>query len=163
MKSIFKIIPLILVIAIIGFLLTANVLIIATDTSEGGDVAPGVDMGAIWNLTGGVSWIYPGNSINSNHQTLHNIYLDNPDHPYQAASEIMEYTYHTKPNLVVTVNNDAAGRIFGNNLVDNIRSYDGGQGYDRAPAIEATTGNTNINYMGIFESLLLGDIGIHFV
>ena len=35
-------------------------------------------MGATWNLTGGFNWIYPGSSFNAQHQTLHNIHLDDP-------------------------------------------------------------------------------------
>ena len=74
------------VIVIVGIAATSSVLIIAEDESEGG--IPGVDMGATWNLTGGFNWIYPGSSFNAQHQTLHNIHLDDPDNPYGAANGI---------------------------------------------------------------------------
>lgn len=163
MKKIFRIVPIAIVLVIILFLATSNVLILATDTTEGGEEAPGADMAALWSLGGGFEWIYPGNSVNSQGQTLHNIYYDTPENPFKGAADIIEYTYHTRPNLIVTVNNAAAERIFGNGLVDNIRSYDWGQGYDRAPAIEAATQNTQMDYFAVITSVLTGDIKFHFV
>ena len=118
------------VIVIVGIAATSSVLIIAEDESEGG--IPGVDMGATWNLTGGFNWIYPGSSFNAQHQTLHNIHLDDPDNPYGAAKEIMEYTYNISPNIIITVNNNAAEKIFGGDIISDIRQYDWGDGMDRA-------------------------------
>lgn len=160
MRSKLKMILAVIIILIVGFFATANILFIATDTTEGG--TPGVDMAATWSLFGGFEWIYPGSSINSQGETLHNIYLNN-DHPYQAAAEIMEYSYNTRPNLVVTINNDAAESIFGNGLVDNIREYDWGEGYDRAPAVETAMSNGQMNILAIPISMLTGDIGFHLV
>lgn len=161
MKTIIKIIPIIIIIIIVGIIFSTNALIIATDTTEGG--IPGVDMAATWNLQDGFQWIYPGSSFNSEHQTLHNIYLDDPDSPYEAAVDIMEYTYNMHPNLVITVNNAAAERIYGVDLISNIREYDWNSNYDRAPAIQAATQNTTMNYGGIITSILSGDIAFHFV
>ncbi|MCF0226482.1 MAG: hypothetical protein HUK28_04090 [Methanobrevibacter sp.] len=163
MRWIIKILLFVIVVAVIAFFSTANILIIATDTTEGNPDAPGVDMGAIWSAGGGLEWIYPGSSFNSNHQTLHNIYYDTPDNPYKGAADIIEYTYHKRPNLIVTVNNNASQRIYGDNLVNDIRSYDWQQGYDRAPAIDAATQNKTPNILGVITSIFTGDIAFHFV
>ena len=163
MKTIVKIIQIIIILIIIGFIANANVLILAADTTEGGESSPGIDMAATWSLSKGFDWIYPGSSTNSNGETLHNIHYDHPDSPYQAAADIMEHTYQIRPNLIVTVNNAAAERIFGGGLIDNIRDYDWGQGYDRAPAIQAATENTQIDYLAVITSILSGDIKFHFV
>lgn len=163
MKKIFRFIPIIIVVLIVAFIATANILIVATDTTEGGDEAPGVDMAALWSAGGGLQWIYPGNSVNSQGQTLHNIFYDTPEAPYRGAADIMEYTYHTRPSLVISVNNAAAERIFGESIVGDIRNYDWSQGYDRAPAIQAAIQDGNINYLGIVTSLLTGDIVLHIV
>ena len=163
MKTIVKIIPIIIILIIIGFIASANVLILAADTSEGGESAPGMDMAATWSLSKGFNCIYPGSSTNAEGETLHNIHYDHPDSPYQAAADIMEYTYHTRPNLVITVNNAAAERIFGGSIVDNIRGYDWGEGYDRAPAIQAAMENAQIDYLAVISSVLSGDIAFHFV
>ena len=149
------------IIFIVGTTATSSVLIIAEDESEG-DI-PGVDMGATWNLTGGFNWIYPGSSFNSEHQTLHNIHLNNPDNPYGAAKEIMEYTYNISPNIIVTVNNDAAEKIFGGDIVSDIRQYDWGDGMDRGVAADKAMGDFHMNYLAIPECLLSGDIKIHYV
>lgn len=163
MKTIVKIIPIIIIVIIIGFIASANVLFLAADTSEGGESAPGMDMAATWSLTNGFEWIYPGSSTNANGETLHNIHYDHPDSPYQAAADIMEYTYHIRPNVIVIVNNAAAERIFGGSIVDNIRGYDWGDGYDRAPAIQEAMKNSQIDYFAVLSSILSGDIKFHFV
>ena len=103
------------VIVVVGIAATSSVLIIAEDESEGG--IPGVDMGATWNLSSGFTWIYPGSSFNAQHQTLHNIHLDDPDDPYGAAKEIMEYTYHISPNIIITLNNNSSEKIFGGDII----------------------------------------------
>ena len=149
------------IIFIVGTTATSSVLIIAEDESEGG--IPGVDMGATWNLGSGFEWIYPGSSFNSEHQTLHNIHLDDPDNPYEAAKEIMEYTYNISPNIIVTVNNDAAEKIFGGDIISDIRQYDWGDGMDRGDAADKAMGDFHMNYLAIPECLLSGDIKIHYV
>lgn len=149
------------VIVIVGIAATSSVLIIAEDESEGG--IPGVDMGATWNLTSGFNWIYPGSSFNAQHQTLHNIHLDDPDNPYGAAKEIMEYTYNISPNIIITVNNNAAEKIFGGDIISDIRQYDWGDGMDRGDAADKAMGDFHINYLAIPECLLTGDMKIHFV
>lgn len=163
MKGILKIIAaiiIILIVAILGFAATQNVLIIAEDTSEG---VPGVDMAAMWNISGGFTWIYPGSSTNAEGQTLHNIHLDDPDNPYQAAKDIIEHTYNTSPSVVVTVNNAAAERIFGGDIVSDIRDYDWGQGMSRGDAVDQAMSDFNINYLAVLQSILTGDIRFHFV
>lgn len=160
MKRIFKLIPVIIVIIIICFVTSANTLIIATDTSEG---TPGVDMAATYNITDGFHWIYPGSSFNAQGQILHNIYLDTADNPYQGAVAIMEHTYNFKPNIIITINNEASERIFGGDIVSNIRDYDWGQGMDRGIAVEHAMSDFKINYFGIIQSIFTGDIGFHFI
>lgn len=163
MKSVLKIILAIIVLIIIvlaGLAVTSNALIIATDTTES---TPGVDMAATWSLSGGFEWIYPGSSHNAEGETLHNIYLNDPDNPYQAAADIMEYTYQIRPNIIITVNNQAAEKIFGGDIVSDIREYDWGQGYDRGVAVEQAMSDFNMNYFAIPECILTGDITFHFV
>lgn len=160
MKWIYKIIPLVIIIAIVGMIFTTNALVIATDTSEG---TPGVDMAAIVNASNGFTWIYPGSSTNAQGETLHNIYLNDPDNPYEAAADIIQHTYNTKPNLIITVNNAAAERIFGGDIVGDIREYDWGQGMSRGDAAEQAMSDFNINYLGVIESVFSGDIGFHWV
>lgn len=159
LKLIFAIIV-VIIIVLAGLAVTSNALVIATDTTEG---TPGVDMAAVWTLSDGFEWIYPGSSHNAEGQTLHNIYLDDPDRPYDAAADIMEYTYNIRPNVVVTVNNAAAEKIFGGDIVSDIREYDWGQGYDRGVAVEQAMGDFNINYLAIPECILNGDIAFHFI
>ena len=149
------------VIVVVGIAATSSVLIIAEDESEGG--IPGVDMGATWNLSSGFTWIYPGSSFNAQHQTLHNIHLDDPDDPYGAAKEIMEYTYHISPNIIITVNNNASEKIFGGDIISDIRQYDWGDGMDRGDAADKAMSDFHMNYLAIPECLLTGDMKIHFV
>ncbi len=158
--KIYKIIPSIIIIIILIVILTTNVLVIATDTSEG---TPGVDMAAMLNVSNGFTWIYPGSSTNAQGETLHNIYLNDPNDPYNAAANIIKYTYNTKPNLIITINNNAAERILGYDIVDNIREYDWGQGMSRGDAAEQAMSNVHVNYFGIIESLFMGDISFHWV
>lgn len=162
MKRHWKFILIVIILLIIGFITTSNILFIATDTTEGGDSAPGVDMAATWSLTGGFQWIYPGSSHNSQGETLHNIYYNNPDNPFKAAADIMEYTYNIRPHLVVTINNAAAESIFGSDIVDNIRDYDWNQGYGRGNAVEMAMGNGQMNIIQIPINILTGNIAFHF-
>ena len=160
----------IIIIAILIFLMTSPILIIAEDTSEG---SPGVDMAASFRIPEGFEWVYPGSSFNANGQTLHNIHQDSPDDPYGAARDIIEHTYHYTPHLVVSVNNDAAEAIFGADIVNNIRSNDAYNGYagngnvagtmSRGDAVGTAMGNSNMNILEIPVQLLMGNIKLHFV
>ena len=145
-------------IAVLAFVFSSPILFVGEDSSEG--AIPGVDMAATWSLTGGFEWIYPGSSFNSKGETLHNIYMINPDNPYQAAKEIMEYTYHFSPHIIVSINTNAANQIFGDGIVDNIRSYDWGQGYDRGPASQQAMSEGGINIFAVPICLLSGDLKI---
>lgn len=156
MKSITKILLVIVFIGIVATLFS-NVIILASDTSEG---VPGIDMAAMWNVGSGFQWIYPGSSTNAEGHTLHNIYLDSND-PYHYAKDIIQHTYNTTPNVCVVVNNTAAERIFGDDLISNIREHDWGEGHSRGDAVSMSMGNMNI--FGIFESLLSGDIRIYLI
>ena len=159
-----------IIIALLLFVMSSPILIIAEDTSEG---SPGVDMAAKFSIPGGLEWIYPGSSYNANGQTLHNIHQNSHDDPYGAARDIMEYSYHFTPHLIVSVNNDAAEAIFGADIVNNIRSNDAYNGYagsgnvqgtmSRGDAVGTAMGNTDINVLEIPMQLLMGNIQLHFV
>ena len=159
-KAIFALI-IIAILAVVVIGASSSVLILAEDESEGG--IPGIDMAATWNASGGFQWIYPGSSFNANHETLHNIYMIDENNPYGAAKDIMEYTYHVSPNIIVTVNNDAAEKIFGGDIVSDIRQYDWGDGMDRGDAASKAMGDFHMNYLEIPLCLLSGDIKIHYV
>lgn len=160
----------VIIIAIFLFLMASPVLIIAEDTNEG---SPGVDMAASFSIPGGFEWVYPGSSVNANGQTLHNIHQNSPDDPYGAARDIMTYTYHYTPHLIMSVNNDAAEAIFGTDIIDNIRSNDAYNGYSgsgnvpgtmsRGDSVSTAMSNSNINVLEIPVQLLMGNIQLHFV
>ena len=163
----------VIVLIIVGILastIVSPILIVAEDSSEG---TPGVDMAASFSIAGGFQWVYPGSSANANGETLHNIYLIDPDHPYQAAQEIMEYTYHYTPHIIISVNNDGAEAIFGSDIIDNTRANDGYNGYpgsdnvqgsmSRGDALGTAMENANINVFQIPIQALLGNIVIHIV
>lgn len=168
-KTIFGIIA-VVIIAFLLFTLVSPILIIAEDTTEG---TPGVDMAAKFSIFGGFEWVYPGSSYNANGETLHNIHLISPDNPYGAAQDIIQYTYHYTPHLIISVNPDAAESIFGVGLVDNIRSNDAYNGYahsenavgtmSRGDAVStAMTGGT-FNPLAIPLHVLMGNIKFIFV
>ena len=160
----------VIIIACVLFVMASPILIIAEDTSEG---SPGVDMAASFSIPDGFQWIYPGSSVNANGQTLHNIHQNSPDDPYGAARDIMEYTYHYTPHLVVSVNNDGAEAIFGEDIVSSIRSNDAYNGYSgngnvqgtmsRGDAVGTAMTNANVNVLEIPIQLLMGNIQLHFV
>ena len=163
------IILLALVAIIIIFLastLVSPILIVCEDTGEDASI----DMAATFSL-GGLEWVYPGSSFNAEGQTLHNVHINNPDNPYGAAREIMEYTYHFTPFLVVSINNDAAEAIFGGSIVDDIRANDAYNGYagnDKVPgtmsrgdAIDTAMAQDGINILQIPLQILLGNISFH--
>jgi hypothetical protein len=157
---------------IVGFLASTAVspiLIIAEDTGEDASV----DMAAKFSLLGGFEWVYPGNSYNANGETLHNIHLISPSDPYHAAQDIMSYTYHYKPHIIVSVNNAAAEAIFGKDIVDVIRSNDAYNGYpgnenvqgtmSRGDAMETAMTKNGMNVFQVPIQILLGNIRFIFV
>lgn len=159
-----------LVLIVVVFLastIVSPVLIVAEDASEDN----GIDMAATFSLTG-FDWIYPGNSVNAQGQTLHNVYADYPDDPYGAARDIMSYTYHVTPHIIISVNNDAAAAIFGGSIIDDIRANDGYNGYagndkvsgsmDRGDAVGTAMMKNGINIFEIPIQFLMGNIGVHF-
>lgn len=160
----------VIVIALLLFVMTSPILIIAEDAEEG---TPGVDMAATFSFPGGIEWVYPGSSYNANGETLHNIHLIDPENPYGAAKEIMEYTYHFSPHLIVGINNDAAEAIFGSTIVDDIRANDAYNGYagsanaqgtmSRGDAVGTAMVNNGMNVFEIPIQVLLGNIQFHFV
>ena len=160
-----------LIIVLVLFLLLAStavspILIVAEDTTEGD---PGIDMAATLGITG-FNWIYPGSSFNEQGQTLHNVHLNNPEDPYGAARDIMSYTYHVTPHIIVSVNNDAAEAIFSANIIDNIRANDAYNGYgnpyaqgtmSRGGAVSTAMGNSEMNLLEVPLQVLLGNISFH--
>ena len=104
MKKIIIVAIALIFLAIILSLISSPILIIAEDTDEGD---PGIDMAATLSISG-FEWIYPGSSVNSNGETLHNIHLIDPSNPYGAAQEIMQYSYNITPHVIVSINNAAA-------------------------------------------------------
>ncbi len=160
----------IIIIAFLLFTMTSPILIIAEDTTEGD---PGIDMAATFSILGGFEWVYPGSSVNANGETLHNIHLISPDNPYGAAREIMEYTYHFTPHVIVSVNPEAAEAIFGAGLIDNIRANDAYHGYagndnvqgtmDRGDAVSTAMTQGSFNPLAIPIHILMGNIKFIFV
>lgn len=144
------------------------VLVVAEDTEEDASI----DMAASFSLTG-FKWVYPGSSINSYGQTLHNVHMNNPDNPYEAAKEIMEYSYSESPFVVVSVNNAAAEAIFGTHIVDNIRANDAYNGYagnDKVPgtmsrgdSMSVAMIENGVNFFEVPIQILFGNISFHFV
>ena len=159
MKIITKIIAIIILIVVL-LTLCSNVLFLAEDESEG---IPGVDMAALWNVQGGFQWIYPGSSTNANGETLHNIHMINENKPYSEAKNIIQHTYNTTPNICVVVNNNASEKIFGGDIISDIRQYDWGEGYSRGTAVEKSMQDYKINYLQIIPCILTGDIHIFLI
>ena len=165
-----KIVIAILIIVVLFILSTAvsPVMVLAEDADEG---IPGVDMAARFGITG-IDWVYPGSSTNANGETLHNIHFIDPDNPYGAAREIMEYSYGVSPHVFFSVNNEAAEAIFGSSIVDDIRANDAYNGYagsenvqgtmSRGDAVGTAMTNDGMNLLQIPIQLLIGNISIHF-
>ena len=148
--------------------IVSPVLIVAEDAAEGN---PGIDMAATIGITG-FNWIYPGSSHNAQGQTLHNIHVNHPEDPYGAARDIMTYTYHVTPHLVVSINNDAANAIFGEGIIGDIRANDGYNGYSgqhsqgsmsRGGAVSTAILENGINMIEIPIQILMGNISFHIV
>ena len=150
----------IIIVALLLFTIMSPILIIAEDTSEG---TPGIDMAATFTILSGFDWIYPGSSHNAEGQTLHNIHLNSPDDPYGAARDIISYTYHFTPHLIVSVNDYAAEDIFGEGLIDNIRANDWGAGMDRGDAVDSAMRQGTFNPFAIFSNILTGNIKFYIV
>lgn len=150
----------IILITLLLFTSISPILFIAEDTTEGD---PGIDMAAQFSIIGGFTWIYPGDSVNVEGQTLHNIHLNDPQDPYGAARDIIEYTYHFTPHIIVSINDVAASDIFGSNILDSIRDYDWDQGMDRGDASSQAMLDNGINIFAIPLHLLIGNIKIFIV
>ncbi len=165
MEKIHLILITLVVIIFIFLAATINspVLIVAEDAEEDASI----DMAAQFSIKG-FDWVYPGSSYNSNGETLHNVHLNNPDNPYGAAKEIMEYTYKESPFLIISVNNYAAESIFGGSIVDDIRANDAYNGYagnenvpgtmSRGDAMSVAMLENGINVPMIPIQILLGNI-----
>lgn len=143
--------------------IVSPVLIVAEDAAEDASI----DMAATFSLRG-LEWIYPGSSFNAEGQTLHNVHINHPEDPYNAARDIMEYTYHYRPILIVSINNDAADAIFGTGIVDDIRANDAYNGYagnDKVPgtmsrgdAVGTAMSENGMNILQIPIQMLMGNI-----
>ena len=148
--------------------LVSPILIVCEDMGEDGSI----DMAATFSMFG-FDWIYPGSSFNSQGQTLHNVHIDNPQDPYGAARDIMSYTYHFTPHLIVSLSSEGAEAIFGDTIVDDIRANDGYFGYagndnvqgsmSRGDAIDTAMSQHIPNLLQIPVQILLGKITVHFV
>ena len=157
-----------ILIIVTAFTLVSPILVIAEDAEEDASI----DMAAYLSITG-VEWVYPGSSTNAEGQTLHNVHIDNPQDPYGAARDIMTYSSHRTPHLIVSVNNDAAAAIFGNSIVDDIRANDAYNGYDgndnvpgtmdRGDAVGTAMSNNGANILQIPLQFLMGNIKLHIV
>ena len=172
MKKVVNIVLILCVLTVVIFLsstIISPILIIAEDTTE---TNPGVDMAAKFSLAG-FDWVYPGSSVNAQGQTLHNVHLDNPEDPYGAARDIMQYSYDFSPYLIISINNAAADAIFGDNIVDDIRVNDAYNGYagnskvsgsmSRGDAVDTAMAQHGMNIFQIPLQMLYGNISFHFV
>ena len=158
-----------IIVVLLASTIVSPVLIIAEDSEEDASV----DMAAKFSIIGGFEWVYPGSSFNANGETLHNIHLISPDDPYHAAQDIISYTYHYTPHVIISVNNDAAEAIFGSDVVDVIRSNDAYNGYagnqnvpgtmSRGDAVDTAMNQNGMNVLQIPVQILLGNIRFIFV
>ena len=158
---------LVVIVLLMASTLVSPILIIAEDADEG---TPGIDMAATIGL-GGFNWIYPGSSYNANGETLHNIHFIDPENPYGAARDIMEYTYHVSPHVILSIDNEAAEAIFGVSIIDDIRANDAYNGYagsqnvpgtmSRGDAVGTAMANDGMNVFEIPIQFLLGHIQVH--
>ncbi|MDO5831679.1 MAG: hypothetical protein Q4Q14_02475 [Methanobrevibacter sp.] len=163
--------------SIIGIIIIVALLLISTIVSpimivaEDAEEDASIDMAATIGLTG-FNWVYPGSSVNSEGQTLHNVHMNNPDDPYGAARDIMTYSYGITPHVFFSVNNEAAQAIFGGSIVDDIRANDGYFGYagngnvagsmSRGDAVGTAMLENGMNVFEIPIQIILGNISIHF-
>ena len=148
--------------------IASPILVVAEDSEEDA----GIDMAAKISILG-YEWVYPGNSVNAQGQTLHNVHADNPQDPYGAARDIMTYSYNYTPHVIASVNNDAAQAIFGTSIVDDIRANDAYNGYagndnvpgtmDRGDAVATAMSSNGMNVFEIPIQILMGNIKFIFV
>ena len=68
----------------------------------------------------------------------------------------MEYTYGISPHIIIIINDQAASHIFGDDLLDNIRQHDWGEGNSRGDAIAMSI--THVNLLPVIPDILLGNI-----
>lgn len=159
---------LLIIVLVLASTIVSPIMIVAEDSAEDASI----DMAATIGLTG-FKWIYPGNSVNSEGQTLHNVHINDPDNPYGAARDIMTYSYGVTPHLILSVNNDAAQAIFGGSIVDDIRANDGYNGYagngnvpgsmSRGDAVGTAMLENGVNVFEIPIQIILGNISPHIV
>lgn len=167
----YKIIFVAIILIIILFLASTiinPILIVAEDSGEDSSI----DMAAKFTIAG-FEWVYPGSSFNAEGETLHNVHLNHPDNPYQAAQDIITYTYNYTPHIIVSINNDAAEAIFGEGIIDNIRANDAYNGYSnnknvpgnmsRGDAVDTAMNQNGMNIIQIPIQILLGNIHFIFV
>ncbi len=160
------IIILIILVLLVGAmvsLITNPILVVAEDTEEAG----GMDMAAKFSING-FEWVYPGSSVNAEGQTLHNVHYDHPEDPYGAARDIITYSYGYTPHIIVSVNNEAAQAIFGDDIIDLIRSNDAYNGYagnanvpgnmSRGDAMGTAMETNGMNVLQVPVQILLGNI-----
>ena len=157
-----------IIIIFLASTIVSPVLIVAEDSAEDASI----DMAASFSISG-FKWVYPGSSINAEGQTLHNVHINHPEDPYGAARDIMTYSYSVTPHIIVSVNNDAAGAIFGSTIVDDIRANDGYYGYagndkvsgsmSRGDAMDTAMAQNGINVFEIPIQILMGNIRFIFV
>ena len=147
--------------------IVSPILMVAEDAGEDASI----DMAARFSIAG-FDWVYPGNSVNAEGQTLHNVHINHPEDPYGAARDIMTYSYGVTPHIVVSINNEAAGAIFGSTIVDDIRANDAYNGYgasnvpgtmSRGDAVSTAMNNNGMNVFEIPIQVLLGNIQFHIV
>ena len=148
--------------------IVSPIVFVAEDSGEDASI----DMAAQLSVSG-FDWIYPGSSFNANGQTLHNVHLNNPEDPYGAVRDIISYSYNFTPYLVVSINNAAADAIFGENIVEDIRSNDGYYGYagnskvsgsmSRGDAVNTAMSQHGMNILQIPIQIISGNINFHFV
>lgn len=157
-----------IVVVFLASTIVSPVLMVAEDSTEDASI----DMAATFSLSG-IEWVYPGNSVNAEGQTLHNVHINHPEDPYGAARDIMTYSYGVTPHIICSINNDAAQAIFGSSIVDDIRANDGYNGYagnshvqgsmSRGDAIGTAIMQDGINVFQIPLQVLMGNIKIFIV
>ena len=160
------------IVAIVFIFLTSTIMSPIVFVAEDSTEDASIDMAAQLSLKG-FDWIYPGSSVNAQGQSLHNVHLNNPEDPYGAARDIISYSYDFTPYLIVSINNNAAEAIFGENIVDDIRSNDGYHGYagngnvkgsmSRGDAVDTAMGEHVMNIFQIPIQILMGNIRFIFV
>ena len=73
----------------------------------------------------------------------------------------MEHTYNVNPHILVIINDQAAGHIFGEDILDTIRQHDWVEGNSRGDAVAMSI--TSVNPLPILPDILMGNIKIMFI